>query len=201
MSDTPERPTPETDAAICKCRDGYSWVKPSLAKRLERERDVARENTKAWHGEYRALNDLHRELGLKHEETLRERDAARALLTEFQRHGFIPSAEIGPTREIMRQRDEAIEKLTKACEDEHRMAVEVANITAERDEAREQARYGWERHAEKDAAYGKALAQRDRLLEALKKVEFFGATGCLQDSLDEAKRIARAAIAEVEGNR
>lgn len=42
--------------------------------------------------------------------------------------------------------------------------------------------------------------QRDELLEALDKVAFYGATGCLQDSLDEAKRIARAAIAKVKGN-
>lgn len=80
-------------------------------------------------------------------------------------------------------------------------AVFAETLERQRDEAREQARYGWERHAEKDEAYGKALAQRDRLLEALKKVEFFGATGCLQDSLDEAKRIARAAISEVEEGR
>lgn len=95
-----DRPTPETDAE-CFVNDG-DFVTGDFARRLERERDVARENTKAWHGEYRALNDLHRELGLKHKEALRQRDEAR-------------------------------ENLTKACEDEHRMAVEVANITAQRD--------------------------------------------------------------------
>jgi hypothetical protein len=49
---------------------------------------------------------------------------------------------------------------------------------------------------------GQCLArQRDLLArrvaeleEALRKVQFYGATGCLQDSLDEAKRIAEEAL-------
>lgn len=35
----------------------------------------------------------------------RERDEAMGKMAELQRNGFIPSADIGPTREIMRQRD------------------------------------------------------------------------------------------------
>lgn len=65
-----DRPTPETDAE-CFVNDG-DFVTGDFARRLERERDVARENTKAWHGEYRALNDLHRELGLEHKKALRQ---------------------------------------------------------------------------------------------------------------------------------
>lgn len=29
--------TPRTDAEICKCKDGYSWIKPSFARQLELE--------------------------------------------------------------------------------------------------------------------------------------------------------------------
>lgn len=72
-------------------------------------------------------------------------------------------------------------------------AVFAATLERQRDEAREQARYGWERHAEKDAAYGKALAQRDRLLEALEKA-------VAAHAFDAAwKPAARAVIAEVKG--
>lgn len=82
------RPTPDTDAniwaSISGCIRGQHgepiercYVPAGFAQTLERQRDVARENTKAWHGEYRALNDLHRDLGLKHKEALRQRDEAR----------------------------------------------------------------------------------------------------------------------------
>lgn len=84
------RPTPETDAAEAAFVADWNrhrqvgWPSSAAvtkgfdkARIFERQRDVARENTKAWHGEYRALNDLHRELGLKHKEALRQRDEAR----------------------------------------------------------------------------------------------------------------------------
>ena len=74
-------------------------------------------------------------------------------------------------RGLERQRDEARESLERSCDDEHGLTEEVSKL----------------------------IAQRDQLLAALEKVEFYGATGCLQDSLDEAKRIARAAIAAVKG--
>jgi hypothetical protein len=43
-------------------------------------------------------------------------------------------------------------------------------LTEQRDEALKQARYGWERHAEKDRSYGEALRQRDEAREALRKL-------------------------------
>lgn len=69
-----ERPTPETDAAKFYSDIGGWVVGVAKCQTLERQRDVARENTKAWHGEYRALNDLHRELGLEHGKAIRQRD-------------------------------------------------------------------------------------------------------------------------------
>lgn len=74
-------------------------------------------------------------------------------------------------------------------------------LERQRDEAVRQARYGWERSAEKDAAYGKALAQRDRLLEALKRV-LASATPNPRDNpaMYPAWESARDAIAEIEGS-
>lgn len=86
-----ERPTPETDAE-CFVNDG-DFVTGDFARRLERERDVARENTKAWHGEYRALNDLHRELGLEHGKAIRQRDRlveALKVVLEDWKAGYRP---------------------------------------------------------------------------------------------------------------
>lgn len=80
-------------------------------------------------------------------------------------------------------------------------------LERERDEAREIAKKYEDRYFTMSELRNNASivalqykAQRDRLVEALEKVEFFGATGCLQDSLDEAKRIARAALAEFKGS-
>lgn len=39
------------------------------------------------------------------------------------------------------------------------------------------------------------------LVEALEKIEFYGSTGILQDSFDEIKRIARAALAAFNGGK
>lgn len=47
----------------------------------------------------------------------------------------------------------------------------ISTLEKERDEALKQAQYGWERHAEKDRAYGEALAQRDAAREELARVQ------------------------------
>lgn len=39
------------------------------------------------------------------------------------------------------------------------------------------------------------LVEAHKLRECLMKIEFYAATGCLQDSFDEIKRLAREALA------
>jgi len=68
------------------------------------------------------------------------------------------------------------------------LELELAAAKAERDDALKQARLGWERHAEKDRAYGEALAERDRLREEL------AAKGRKIDQLhDRVEKLAAAA--------
>lgn len=45
----------------------------------------------------------------------------------------------------------------------------------------------------------KIADETEKLREALEKIEFYAATGILQDSFDEIKRIARGALSNVAG--
>lgn len=87
------------------------------------------------------------------------------------------------------------------CQHGHVPADFARRLERERDEARKQARYGWERSAEKDAAYGKALAQRDRLLEALRAMLHLCEHDFGMDNESPYIDLANSAIAEVEGGR
>lgn len=96
-----------------------------------------------------------------------------ALVEELHRSGCEVSLDLREHASTLeRQRDEALEELRKIDDvlgydekwDGKLLHECVAILIAQRDEARRQARLGWERQADKDAAYGKALAQRDRLL-------------------------------------
>jgi hypothetical protein len=42
------------------------------------------------------------------------------------------------------------------------------------------------------------VAEINKLRECLTKIEFYAATGCLQDSFDEIKRLAREALANAQ---
>ena len=70
------------------------------------------------------------------------------------------------------QAELATERAANALEVEALQAQREAEILAhretmrERDEAKEQAALGWERHAEKDRVYGETLRERDALREA-----------------------------------
>ena len=71
---------------------------------------------------------------------------------------------IGVSREQGRRaaRGRAMSDMHKHCNDYvGEMRDRIAQLEAELAEARKQQKYAWERHAEKDRAYGEALAARD----------------------------------------
>lgn len=53
-----ENSTPETDAGICHDRDGLSWVRPSLARKIERERNEAVKRERILQERVRVLESL-----------------------------------------------------------------------------------------------------------------------------------------------
>jgi hypothetical protein len=52
--------------------------------------------------------------------------------------------------------------IKSAAEELTALRAQLAEAVRERDEAKQQAKLGWERHAEKDRSYGDALSERDQ---------------------------------------
>lgn len=82
-------------------------------------------------------------------------NAARLLARTLERELTAAKAEIERLTDSMSWSE------AKAHEDAANLRVEVERLTLERDEAIKQQRLAWERHAEKDCAYGEALEDRD----------------------------------------
>lgn len=142
------RPTPETDAVAEAVGMGHFMVDAEFARRLERERDEAREEAGHWKTEYEIVVDRLR--GRKHprdngiiadDEIIpkleRERDEAREASDKWKKlHDIKDELFKKGIAEVERERDEAREALRTLAE--HGES-EIQRLTKERDEAREQA--------------------------------------------------------------
>jgi len=118
-------------------------------------------------------------LRVRLEEAERERDEALVKLKESRRDfvrvadalGLVSTDDTGRIGQVASV-EEVVEQARKAqkCfelwEDAHAASL-FMRIEKQRDEALKQARYAWERHAEKDRAYGDALRERDEAQAAL----------------------------------
>lgn len=134
-----DRPTPETDKIIPDWIQGVTKELPNfveIARKLERERDVARELAQAFHKDQVTL--------------LRQRDEARADLAEEMKFHHRKHAELVQTQcqlqDAIRERDEAREAFVIATDQMVVAQCKLRESNKERDEARE-ALADWENAA------------------------------------------------------
>ena len=137
-----DRPTPETDAEHAQFAMGGFTL--DFCRKLERERDEAREVAAKWESSFDAMEragaeqarraDENREWALKAE---RERDEAIAdrdiLRIDAQREAEHHDRMVGELEKVYKERDEAMDKYAAEATD-HMLAVN--KLCNERDEAR-----------------------------------------------------------------
>ena len=141
--------TPETDAFAIKfktlCGEKY-WVPVDIARKLERERDEAREAAAKWESSSDAMEragaeqarraDENREWALKAE---RERDEARKELEEYRSIAENIGADkaVSEKEKAICERNEALNKMADALQEVDLRTLDYERMKQERDEALE----------------------------------------------------------------
>lgn len=137
-----ERPTPETDAAIQASNGQWSCVLRDACKRLERERDEAREHWKEQNEALRSIvehgeSEIQRLTKEKDEAIEARKVSAADWLSQVQNADLRVKHALEIAAKAVKEFDEANCKLADALQEVHLRTLDYERMKQQRDEARE----------------------------------------------------------------